>query len=83
MRKNKIRRNQPQRGPESILFRNLEFAYVPAGYNWLERFILNNQHKRALKLARKRGLAILAANEKVAFDLHRYYRVESEAIRCI
>ncbi|MCR4565546.1 MAG: hypothetical protein K5651_05595 [Bacteroidales bacterium] len=83
MRKNKIRRCQPQRKPEGLLFRNLEFAYVPVGYNWLERFVLNNKHKKALKLARKRGLVILAANEKVAFDLHHYYRVDPAAIRIV
>lgn len=83
MKKNKIRRCKPQRRPEGVLFRNLEFAYVPVGYNWLERFILNNQHKRALRMARKRGLVILAANETVAFDLHRYYRVEPRAIHCL
>ena len=83
MRKNKIRRFQPQYCPEGILFRNLEFAYVPVGYNWLERFILNNKHKKALKQARKKGLAILAANERVAFDLHRYYRVPEDSIQVV
>ena len=83
MRKNKIRRFQPQRSPDGILFRNLEFAYLPVGYNWLERFILNNKHKKALKQARKKGLAIFAANERVAFDLHRYYRVPEGNIKVI
>ena len=83
MRRNKIRRFQPKRCPDGILFRNLEFAYVPVGYNWLERFILNNRHKKALKQARKKGLAILAANERVAFDLHRYYRVPEESIKVV
>lgn len=83
MRKNKIRRCQPQRTPDGILFRNLEFAYVPVGYNWLERFILNKKHKRALKVARKKGFAILAANGRVAFDLHRYYRVPEDGVKVI
>ena len=83
MRKNKIRRCQPRQTPDGILFRNLEFAYVPVGFNWLERFILNKKHKKALKKARKKGLAILAANERVAFDLHRYYRVPTESIRVV
>lgn len=83
MRKDKIRRCQPQRTPDGMLFRNLEFAYVPVGYNWLERFILNKKHKKALKLAHKRGLPILAASERVAFDLHRYYRVPEESIQVV
>lgn len=83
MRKDKIRRCQPQRTPEGILFRDLSFAYAPVGYNWLERFVLNNKHKKSLKRARKEGLPILAANERVAFDLHRYYRVPQESIRLI
>lgn len=66
-----------------MLFRNLEFAYVPIGYNWLERFILNKKHKKALKQARKKGLIILAANERVAFDLHRYYRVPEDSIQVV
>lgn len=66
-----------------MLFRNLEFAYVPVGYNWLERFILNTQHKKALKRACRKGLPLLAANERVAFDLHRYYRVPEERVKVI
>ena len=83
MRKSRIRRCQPRRTPEGMLFRDLAFAYAPAGYNWLERFILNHKHKNALKQARKEGLAILAANECVAFDLHRYYRVPQDSIRVV
>ena len=77
----RIRSNKPLLCGGSVLFRNLEFAYAPAGYNWWERFVLNNQHKKALKLIRKKGLAVIAANEKVAFDLHRYYRVAEGAIQ--
>ncbi|MCR4564838.1 MAG: hypothetical protein K5651_01970 [Bacteroidales bacterium] len=83
MRKSRIRRCQPRRTPEGMLFRDLAFAYAPLGYNWLERFILNNKHKKALKRARKEGLAILAADERVAFDLHRYYRVPEESIKIL
>ena len=83
MRKNNIRCCQPQRTPDGILFRNLEFVYVPVGYSWLERFILNRKHRSALKWARKKGLVILAANERVAFDLHRYYRVPEESVKVI
>ena len=83
MRKNKIRHCQPQYTPDSILFRNLEFAYAPVGYNWLERFILNKKHRKALKQARKKSLAIIAANERVSFDLHRYYRVPEEKIKIL
>lgn len=83
MRKSRIRRCQPRQTPDGILFCNLEFAYVPVGFNWLERFILNKKHKKALKKARKKGLALLAANERVAFDLHRYYRVPTESIRVV
>ena len=83
MRSSRIRQCQPRRTPEGMLFSNLAFAYAPVGYNWLERFILNHKHKNALRRARKEGLAILAANERVAFDLHRYYRVPEESIRLI
>ena len=83
MRKNRIRSCQPQQTPDGVLFRNLEFVYAPVGYSWLERFILNKKHKRALKQARKKGLAILAANARVAFDLHRYYRVPEESVKIL
>ena len=83
MRKNNIRCCQPQQTPDGILFRNLEFVYVPVGYSWLDRFILNHLHKRAIKKARKKGLVILAANERVAFDLHRYYRVPEDSIQVV
>jgi len=83
MRKNNIRCCQPQQTSDGILFRNLEFVYVPVGYSWLDRFILNHLHKKAIKLARKKSLAILAANERVAFDLHRYYRVPDDSIQVV
>ncbi|MBP5397506.1 MAG: hypothetical protein J6Y32_02575 [Bacteroidales bacterium] len=78
-----IKRCEPQRIPDGLLFRDLSFIYVPDGYSWWDRFFLNRQHSCLLKKARRKGIALFAENERVAFDLHRYYRVDPEAIRLL
>ena len=77
----RIRECKPLLTPEGMLFRDLSFAYAPTGFTWWDRFVLNKKHKKALRLARKEGLSLLAASERVAFDLHRYYRVDPDAIQ--
>ena len=76
-----IKRCEPKRIPDGLLFRDLSFVYIPDGYSWWDRFYLNRLHSYLLKKAGRKSIAIYAENERVAFDLHRYYRVDTGAIR--
>jgi hypothetical protein len=79
-KKGNIRNNKPLLSDSSVVFRNLGFIYERSGYSWLDRFILNRKHKKALKKAAKQQLTIVAQGERTAKDLHKYYRVEETQI---
>lgn len=67
--------------PSSISgFSDLGYLYDPDHYSWLDRHVLNSRVKREIREAMKSGSMIAAANEQVAEELHRYYRVPRENI---
>lgn len=62
--------------PQISEFDDLSFLYDPDHFSWLERHILNIGIKRQIRGCEP----ITAHSEKVAEQLHRYYRVPKERI---
>jgi len=58
----------------------LSFLYDMEGYSWLRRHQLNRMCKKEIREAMVSGENIVAANPRVAEELHRYYRVPKEII---
>jgi len=59
---------------------SLSFLYDPDHFSWLKRHRLNAGCKREIRAADKKGTEVAVANELVAEELHRYYRVPKERI---
>ncbi len=63
-----------------MILSDLSFLYDPNHFSWLRRHVLNFRVKREIKAAARDGRKIQVLSEKVAEDLHKYYRVPVDSI---
>ncbi len=61
-------------------FDTLSFLYDPDHFSWLRRHVLNHACKKEIRATLKSGAKIVVSNDKVAEELHRYYRVPYDRI---
>ena len=64
-----------------MILNDLSFLYDPDHFTWLRRHILHMQVRREIKAATREGRKIQVLSEKVAEDLHKYYRVPVDSIK--
>ena len=66
-----------------VIVEDLEFLRFDSPMGYIRRHVLNFQLKRALKMAMRKDLRIVAVGEDVARGLHRFYYVPVERITVI
>ncbi|MDE6872274.1 MAG: hypothetical protein K2O58_05010 [Bacteroidales bacterium] len=73
----KIYRNQS--GEKIVFVEDLSFLSDRQHFNWIQRHYRNIRHRRACR----RSDIIMAANEKVATDIVKYYFIPKSRIRLV
>jgi len=68
---------------KEVIVENLEFLCFESSVGYVRRHILNFQLKKALKMALREDLPIVAVGEDVARGLHRFYYVPVEKITIV
>lgn len=65
-----------ENGKKVLIVKDLSFLHDRRNYSWIGREARHFRLKRALETADM----VIASNDQAAFDLHKYYRVDAEAV---